>query len=228
MLKKVYNCSLLLIASPILLVVGYLFAALIGALIPASGKSLDSSAKMLAEPIYLTSNLLHTDIAVPVNSITKQQFQFLRDAAVPLDNPELKYLIFGWGSRKFYTSTAQYSDIEFSTAWQAATGDASVMHVGLSGDLAAIEGVRSVEMNEENFKNLLNFILLGFSKHSGEPILLEATFGYGDVFYESPDRFNILVPCNTWVSAALRAAGFGTGIWTPTSYSLRLAHWLHN
>ncbi len=229
MLGKWVRRCLWFASIPVLLILSYLAFALLGALIPAYPQQQPEIKPRLLEPaVYLVGTMLHTDIAIPVNSLSLHQFEFLREAGMPLDNPALKYLVVGWGSREFYTQTASYSDIRFSTSWKAATGDASVMHVAPAGDLAKMKGVRKVEMTERGFAKMLEFIVEGFSRSEEEPVLLEATFGFGDVFYESRGRFNIFNPCNIWTAKALRKAGVTTGIWTPTTFSINLSLAVHN
>jgi len=214
--------------SPVLVVLLYLLAALIGGLIPVSFNSIDQEAKALEKPIYLLSNLLHTDIAIPVNSLTLTEFAFLREAGFRLDNPNLQYLVIGWGSEAFYTSTGEYSDIKFSTAWKAITGDSSVMHIAPAGNLAG-DDLIALSLPEESFVKLVSFIKSSFLEANGHTILLPGkTFGFGDVFYKANGHFNIFNPCNQWVSAALKETGLGTGVWTPTAYSLELGHRIYN
>ena len=228
-MRKIIKITGLFIAAPFFIVLLYLLAALIGGLIPTSIKAISSTSQPLDKPVYLTANALHADIAIPVNNLTKKQFLFLQDAGFPLDNPNLEYLIIGWGSREFYTSTANYSDMSFGTIWRAATGDASVMHVAPGGDMSKSQDAVKVLMTQQGFESLLQFILQSFELDNGKPVLLpNATFGYGDIFYEAKGRFNIFNPCNVWVSNALNKAGVSTGIWTPTTYSLMLHQRLYN
>ena len=207
----------------------YLLLALAGGLIPVATNKTGSNDQLLEQPVYLVANMLHADIAIPVNSLSLQQFSFLRDAGIPLDNPQLKYLIVGWGSRAFYTSTKNYSDMEFGTIWKAATGDSAVLHVAPAGELAGLNDIIPVRITEKGFARMLKFIKSHFRRETEDPKPLKgASFGYGDVFYESPGHFNIFNPCNIWVSNALREAGLAAGIWTPTTYSLLLNHRLYN
>lgn len=218
----------LLIAVPFFIVVLYLFAALLGGIIP-SGGTFQSENEPRNRTIYLTANALHADIAIPVDALSREQFDFLKADGFPLDNPNLKYLIIGWGSRDFYTSTAEYSDMQFATVWRAATGDDSVMHVAPGGDISNSEGVVPIAISQAGLQRIIDFMLENFRKENGQPILLpNATFGYGDLFYEAKGRFHIFNPCNVWVSKALSKAGVSTGLWTPTTYSLLLHNWLYD
>jgi len=103
--KRRFLSVCLILASPILVVLLYLIAAGIGGVIPASFNSINEQQATLEKPVYLLANLLHTDIAIPINSLSLYEFDFLRKAGFPLDNPQLEYLVIGWGSEAFYTST---------------------------------------------------------------------------------------------------------------------------
>ncbi len=228
-MRKIIKTIGALIVAPFFIVFLYLLAALIGGLIPSSVKSVNETSRQLEKPVYLTANALHADIAIPINSLSLQQFSFLREVGFPLDNPELEYLVIGWGAREFYTSTSQYSDIGIAKAWRALVGDASVMHVAPAGDLTKSESVIPIHMSEKGFARMLDFMLETFQKTQSQPILLpDTTFGYGDLFYEAKGEFNIFNPCNVWVSKAMKEAGVSNGIWTPTTYSLLLHHKLYN
>lgn len=228
-MRNIFKKTGLLIAAPFFMVLLYLVAALIGGLVPSGIKQSSTNNPLLEKSVYLTTNALHADIAIPVNAISLQQFAFLQDAGFPLDNSNLEYLIIGWGSREFYTSTANYSDMKLGTVWTAVTGDEAVMHVAPTGDIRKSEGAVKVEMTQSGFENMIAYILDSFKRSHEKPVLLkDATFGYGDLFYEAEGRFNIFNPCNVWVSSALEKAGVSAGIWTPTTYSLLLHHRLYN
>ncbi len=218
----------LFIAAPFFVVILYLAAAFIGGIIPASKNETVNSTQSKTKRIFLTANALHADIAIPVDDAIREKFTFLQDAGFPLDNPGLEYLIIGWGSREFYTNTAQYSDMEFGTIWRAATGDAAALHIAPGGDISKSEGVMPIIMTQAGFDEMIDFMLGSLQLANQKPDLIEgATFGYGDLFYEAKGRFNIFNPCNVWVSQALNTAGVSAGIWTPTTYSLRLHHKLY-
>ncbi len=62
--------------------------------------------------ILVLSNPIHSDIAVPVDADILTRFGFLRDGALDLDDPNLRYIIFGWGGRSFYTETPTWADLK--------------------------------------------------------------------------------------------------------------------
>ena len=199
-----------------------------GGAIPHPSNSSDS-AKTPDKTIYLLAGLLHTDIAIPVDEEVVSQFGFLMEDGLTLDHPNLNYLIIGWGSRAFYTNTKEYADIGFATTWKAVTGDTSVMHIQPAGPIDGIEGLVRIGLNERAFRELLKFMKKSFFHENDRPVPVpDATFGLGDIFYSGVGRFNIFKPCNVWTAEALRSAGVNTGIWTPTTFSLKIGHLLHN
>ena len=213
---------------PVAVVLIYLGAALIGGIVP-HGKSHSRPPVLTSHKVFLVSGLLHSDIAIPITPQTKTDFAFLQDHGFPLDHPELQYLLIGWGSREFYTSTKDYVDIGLSTTWTAITGDTSVMHVQPIGALYEGGNLKAFSLSGESLDQLVDFVVTSFKTNAGKPIVIkDATFGQGDLFFEGVGNFNIIRPCNIWTARALRVAGFNTGYWTPTTYSLQIGHWLYN
>lgn len=220
----------LLIAAPFFIKAVYLQAALIGGLIPVGYKQFDNTSLSPNHTVYLLSNALHADIAIPINAISFSQFSFLREAGFPIDNPNLQYFVVGWGSAEFYTNTKNYSDMEIGTIWRAATGDDAVMHVSPAGDIRKTEGALKIQLSEQGFASMIDFIIAQLkTNEQGKPLILpDASFGLGDLFYVAEGRFSLFNPCNVWVSKALNEAGVSSGLWTPTTYSLYIHHKLYH
>ena len=220
---------LIALVLPAAVIAGYLAVAVIGGAIPGSTNRISDRDAGVAPPVYLVFTPIHADFAIPVTPETRRRFGFLADAGLRLSDPRLKYLVFGWGSKAFYTSAKGYSDIGIGPTWTAITGDTSVIHVQPAGDIAHLDDAVRLDMPATSFANLTEFILSSFRRDAGQAQLVAgAGFGTGDVFYEAHGRFNILEPCNIWVAKGLRTAGFATGLWTPTTYSLKIGHALFN
>ncbi len=211
-----------------LVVLAYLGATYVGAAVPASpDASVQSQASapasgVRADPdrIYLLTTLLHADFAIPVDDALRARFAFLREeGGVPLDNPDLRYLVFGWGSRAFYTQTPSLGDIRPGPTLRAVTGDASVMHVLPARDVSRLPNARAVRLPPGGYERLLDFIEASFDRGAGAP---RPGYGFGDAFFPAVGSFNIFRPCNIWAAAGLRRAGIATGAWTPTTHSLLL------
>lgn len=230
MLRLVYKVlrwlagSLLLLAT---LVVGYLAAALIGAVIPSPSTHVPPTGE--PRQIYLLTSLLHADIAIPADDALRARFGFLKAGGLPVDHPSLRYLVFGWGAREFYLKTPHLAGLRPGPALRGIFGDASVMHVLAAAEIANSPGAVAVGLPPGGLERLLAFIEAGFRKDAAGVALIEGVnYGMADAFYEGEGGFNILRPCNVWVAEGLRKAGLVTGVWTPTTYALKLGLSLHS
>lgn len=227
LIKIIKNLILAAIFIPLTTAAIYLLAATIGALIPSPHnlqvkQAIDDEKTI---DLYLLSTLLHVDIAVPLNKEIRQQFAFLKNDGFPLTHPQLDYLIFGWGSRRFYTSTRTLLDIGPGPVYTAITGDSSVLHVIPSTDLSRLPDIRKITVTRKGFRTMINNIRASFahSANSRPAVLKGVSHGLSDAFYRAKGNFNILQPCNVWTARMLRSAGVKTGIWTPTTFSLMLS-----
>lgn len=173
--------------------------------------------------IRLIQTLLHVDIAVPYDVDLLERFPALRGAGLPLDNPDLQYIAFGWGSKAFYTTAGQYSDIRPEAVFRAVTGDDAVMRVVAMGYLDPDAwDVATLSLNEDAYDAVLASIAKSFSAEPssvGKP-LAGLSIGPFDAFFEAEGHFHIFNPCNQWVGDVLHEAGVPVGRWTPTTYSL--------
>jgi uncharacterized protein (TIGR02117 family) len=201
------------------LVAFYFAATIAGAAIPARA----IAAKAEGEPaqIYLLTGLLHADFAIPVDDALRKRFAFLREGGIPVDHPNLRYLVFGWGARDFYTKTRMLADIRLLPALKGIVGDTSVMHVLAANDVKKDESAVPLSLPPGGLDRLLGFIERSFQRNGLAVQPIEGvSYGMSDAFFEGAGRFHILRPCNIWVAQGLREAGVPTGLWTPTTWSL--------
>jgi uncharacterized protein (TIGR02117 family) len=180
--------------------------------------------------VLILSNPIHTDFAIPVDAAVLARFSFLQDAGIPIANPAVRYIIFGWGGRSFYLQTPTWSELKAGPALRSLTIDASVMHVDVAAAIAEPqEGISGFDLNDASFNALLDFIDESFKRDGGaiEPIVGYA-YGPYDRFFEARGRFNALLGCNTWTAAGLRRAGLRTGVWNPLPVFLNISLNLFN
>ncbi len=214
----------LFLCALILPVVLFLGAAMIGAHVPRSPVS--AHAKEMASnsqtvTIYLVTGLLHADIAIPYDAALRDKFPWLVQTRLPLDNPRLAYLAFGWGSKAFYTTAGTYRDIGVSNTFTAVTGDMAVMRVIGLGALEAGPDVYPVRLDKTQYLRLLEAISSGFAVNENRAEYLpQYSIGQGDAFFAGNGHFNILNPCNQWTADVLSYAGLKVGRWTPTTHAL--------
>lgn len=180
--------------------------------------------------ILVLSGPIHTDIAIPLDDATRSAFSFLDAAGVPVGHPGARWLIVGWGGRAFYLETPTWADLKPLPVLRALTIDRSVLHVDVAGEaLASQPGVAAFDVDEESLAKLIAFVAGSFASETGATVAIPGA-GYGpyDRFFEARGLFNILIGCNTWTAAALRAAGLQAGLWTPLPQSLGLSLRLFN
>ncbi|WP_416357387.1 TIGR02117 family protein [Aureimonas phyllosphaerae] len=168
--------------------------------------------------IYLAANPIHTDILLPATPAVRDRFAFLARDGLDLGHPALATIVVGWGGRAFYTQTPTWGDLTLDAVWRSATIDRSVLHVALGGRVEGDQpGLVRVDLGDAAFAALLEAVADSFQPASdGAPQLIpNAAYGAFDHFYEARGPFNLLLGCNTWTAAMLRAAGVRTGLWTP-------------
>jgi uncharacterized protein (TIGR02117 family) len=190
----------------------------------------DGSETGSARSILVLTNPIHTDIAIPIDPDVRARFAFLEEAGMPTGDPQVRWLIFGWGGRSFYLETPTWAELKPGPLFRALTLDRSVMHVDIAGAIPDQHpAVTRFEIGDAEFARLTEFIAASFAPAGGEPLVI-AGRGYGatDQFYEAEGRFNALVGCNTWTARALRAAGLQTGWWNPLPLTLAKSLEIHN
>ncbi|GIL00323.1 MAG: hypothetical protein BroJett030_02220 [Alphaproteobacteria bacterium] len=232
MVRRGLRLVLALAAGLFAVVAVYLGATIVGAAVPADPPAPPRPAPPASggqtETVYLLTTLLHADFALAVDGPTRARFAFLAEAGVPIDHPALKFLVFGWGSRAFYTQTPRLADIRPGPTLTAITGDESVLRVAPAGDVRALPNAVAIALPPGGLARLADFIEASFARDGGDGVrLVRPGFGLGDAFFAARGAFNILRPCNVWAAEGLRAAGLPTGLWTPTTQSLKLGLWLH-
>lgn len=180
--------------------------------------------------ILVLSNPIHTDIAIPVDDDLMARFGFLRAAGLDLDNPNLRYLVFGWGGRSFYTETPTWADLKVEPVLKSFTLDQSVIHAELAGVIPEnAPAVTVLSIDDGGLERLKQFVLDSLAQADSGPVSLPGSnYGENDAFFEARGYFNALMGCNTWTAAGLRQAGLTSGLWTALPWMLRLSLSLHN
>lgn len=200
----------------------------LGTLVPRPLFS-DADNEPRTRRIFLLSNPIHTDIAVHLDAELLEAFPFLGSSGLPVDLPNARYLVFGWGGRAFYLETPSWSELKLVPLLKGLTADRSAMHVALAGEIAKGADAMPLYITEARYRDLLDQIRSGFAVDgNGQPIHIAGS-GYSeyDTFYEANGVFTALLGCNTWTSAALREAGIQTGMWNPLPSLLRMSLRLH-
>lgn len=172
--------------------------------------------------IVLAAGPIHYDILLPASAEVLDAFGFTQRAGVPLGDSRVRWLVLGWGSRAFYTTAGDYTDVTTSAVWTAATGDSAVLRVDVAGDLSAVPSLRRLRLTQDQFEALI--VEIQSSIEDQTPLTGLGLMGT-DAFFPAKGRFDIFRTCNVWVSKVLNSAGVRMGWWTPPPYSVTLSLW---
>ncbi len=185
-----------------------------------------AQAQAQEEPIeiYVTSNGVHTDIIVPVST----PFIDWRDK-LPLHHfgsvdSTYRYIGFGWGDRKFYMETPEWTDLTPKVAITAALWPTrTAMHVEyIRARLVPTKRQRPIHITPAQYRQLIAFIDKSFVQQQDGSYLHISGSGYSgrDTFYEANGKFYILKNCNNWVNYGLKSMGVKTAVWAPLPVSI--------
>lgn len=183
--------------------------------------------------IFVAANPIHSDIIVPFDDMLRKDFAFLNagNGANWFDNPNVRFISFGWGGRSFYLETPTWAELKPEPLFRALTIDNAVMHVEPLGEIFRDNpSVTALKISNDALASLQSEIRASFKTDAEQkPMLIEGkSYGGFDDFYEATGHFNALLGCNTWTARMLRVAGLRTGIWNPLPQSLRLSLKLYN
>ncbi len=168
--------------------------------------------------IAVIDNGVHADLVLPVLAFDHDwRGVFMPSAAVAAD---AQWIAIGWGDAEFYLHTPNWSDLRFTTAWRAITGQgSSLLHISYLTD-SQINGLGyRVEIDRQGYADLARFIL---RTANPDPISKRAqriADGYDehDAFFAAAGSYSAVQTCNAWAGQGLAAAGVTVSPWTPFS-----------
>ncbi|NDK54595.1 TIGR02117 family protein [Pontibacter fetidus] len=173
--------------------------------------------------IYITSNGIHTDLILPV---TTPSIDWRRKIALQHfagADSSFTYIAFGWGDRRFYMETPEWSDLTLEVALDAAFWPSpSAMHVEyIRKPLTPNKHQRPIRVTPEQYQKLVAYIYSSFQTRGGNFILIPGK-GYSstDNFYEAREKFYFPKNCNNWVNGGLKAAGLKAAFFAPFPYAV--------
>jgi len=190
----------------------YLFAALIGSLVPVN-RGWKEPAQGIT--VYIADNGIHSDVIMPVEAQGLDWAPLIPKSDFAAADPNARWIAFGSGEERVYLNTPTWWDITPRTIWSALTGGRRVMHVEYVPDPSY--AVREIRLRPEEYRRLWAAIRADFQLNpQGRPIHIEH-HGYGtsDAFYRATGKANAFRTCNAVVADWLRLAGVRTSLWPP-------------
>lgn len=179
--------------------------------------------------IYIISNGVHTDIAVPTVSeqidwtewFEPETFKPIPESAKP------EYLAFGWGDRGLYEEVPTWGDLTASILVRSMLlPSQSAMHLTYYDyGLKRTENSIPVNISQDQYAILIEEFLNSFDTTAdGTPKSLECCFypRLNDQFYASPTNYHIMYTCNMWTNTLLKKAGIPTAKWAPTQDNIMI------
>ncbi|TBO44992.1 TIGR02117 family protein [Pedobacter kyonggii] len=168
--------------------------------------------------IYIMTNGLHTDIIVPaVNTEMNWTKEISYKNTLEADST-YQFLAFGWGDKKFYLETPEFSDLKLSNGLRAISGlSTSAMHTTYYKNILEDASCKKIIISKAQYRQLIDYVLNSFKKdEAGHLIKVKSNIHYdiGDAFYEAKGSYSIFKTCNTWANAALKACGQRSCLWT--------------
>jgi len=168
--------------------------------------------------IYIMTNGVHTDIIVPA---VTQEINWTKEISYKNTleaDSTYQYLAMGWGDKKFYLETPEFSDLKLSNGLRAISGlSTSAMHTTYYQNVQIDVNCRKILISKAQYKQLIKYILASFKKNdAGHLINVKSNIHYdiGDAFYEAKGSYSIFRTCNTWANAALKSCGQKSCLWT--------------
>lgn len=170
--------------------------------------------------IYVLSNGVHTDIAVPTVTAQKNWTSFLDPSTFQPQVPAgttPEYIAFGWGDKTLYEKVPTWGDLTLSIAINAMLlPSESAMHISyfINKPKASSHSI-PIKVSPEQYQILIDAFTESFDLKDGKPQSLNCCFypHLRDQFYASNLNYHALFTCNMWTNKLLRSAGIPTGRW---------------
>lgn len=162
--------------------------------------------------IFLSSNGVHVDIAVPVTHRLKDW----RDDSL-VTRADTRYLAFGWGERAFYLETPEWSDFRIAAGARSLMWQPTLMHV-TEWPAPPADAIR-LTIADAQYARLVRKIRDGFAPG---PMRRLNGAGYGefDNFYDGSGSYSIFMTCNQWTNRALADSGIRAVVWSPLPHGI--------
>lgn len=219
LLKKILKGFGYLLLGFIVFVLAYLGITWLLFYVPVNRNAATVGAKEMS--IYIMTNGVHTDIVVPVKNEIMDWSKVTRFEDTESKDTTFQYVAFGWGDKGFYLQTPQWSDLKFSTAFNAAFHlGSTAMHVDFCRTLIPGTQCKEIRISKAQYQKLVQYIKSSFKyDQNGQVMQIEThNDGYGpdDAFYEAEGAYDLFNTCNTWANSALKACDQKACWWTPT------------
>lgn len=168
--------------------------------------------------IYLISNGMHIDIAVPFQTDFFNWSKVVKPQHSLSGIKSSNYVSFGWGDLQFYRTTPEWEDLTPETAFKSLfTKTPAAVHTTFLQRITEGEDIRRVTIDSIQYRKLSAYIVNTFEYDSLGNTRPVSGLHYNDndVFYQATGSLNLFKTCNTWVNTGLKKSGLKACLWTP-------------
>jgi len=162
-----------------------------------------------ATTIYLIRRAWHTDVGFASNDLAPPL------ATVGRDFPAARYLVFGFGDRRYVLADKRNSLGTAASLWP---GPGLVLVTGLTASPQIAFGPSNVielRVTRPHAQAIAAFVWDSMAPQDGAVKAFAAGPYGGSLFYAAEQRYSAVQTCNTWTAEALRTGGLpfhSTGI----------------
>ena len=168
--------------------------------------------------IYLTSNGVHSDFAVPIKN---EQFDWGKKLELTDDfkqDSTRNWIAIGWGDKNFFLRTKNWDDLTVGTALSATfgLGTGAIHVVQIKEPNASKPDVVRLKITASEYKQLCKYIDEGLLKKNGKlsPVKKHPYSKY-DFFFDSSSSYSMIYTCNSWTNTGLKRIDQKACLWTP-------------
>lgn len=168
--------------------------------------------------IYMKSDGIHTDFVFPVKTdYFDWKTIFFINETKGKDSTKT-HISIGWGDQGFFLNTPEWSDLKFSTAFNAAFyRGKSAIHINYINVKDFQSDFRLLKISKEEYQLICKYVFSSLRKNSKNRVICIPNKGYWetDSFYEANGRYGLFNTCNSWINSGLKSADLKACLWTP-------------
>ncbi|SFU55114.1 conserved hypothetical protein [Pontibacter akesuensis] len=205
------------------LILLFLLSAFVGSSLTVNSSYAQAKRQGNEVEIFVTSNGVHTSLVLPVSTPYIDWREKLPLHQFAQVDSSYRYLAFGWGDRRFFMQTPEWSDLKPGVALQAAFWPTpTAMHVRyIRSRLIPNRQQQPILVSPEEYRRLIQFIEASFvQQDTVYAHIPESGYTKYDTFYEAHGKYYLLKNCNNWVNEGLKSMGHKAAWWAPLPFSV--------
>lgn len=174
--------------------------------------------------IYLRTDGIHTDFLMPAeNELHRWKTVFPFADFKGKDSTWFTHLSVGWGDQGFFLNTPEWSDLKFSTAFDALFyRGKSALHTMYQAEPTVSKLCVKLKISNADYRKLVHYIKASAQLNPNGTAICIPNRGYHeyDAFYEATEKYSLFSTCNSWINGGLKSSNLPACLWTPLSFAI--------